>query len=115
METDTLKDKTEELTDHLGDYAETFIKLTLVKATEKGSSIASAAIITIILCGLGLFGLFFAGLALSWWIGNLINSRAGGFLIIAGFFLVLFAVIWLTKKKTVFPFFRNLIIRKAYE
>ena len=115
MEMDDLKQKTADLADHLGDYAETFFKMTLLNVTQKGTAIASAAISLIILCTLSLFVLFFAGFGLGWWLGNLVNSRPGGFLLVAGFYLLLIASILLFRKKIVLAYFRNLIIRKIYE
>lgn len=115
MEADTLKEKTEEITDHLGDYAETFLKLTLLNVTQKGATIASTVVTTIVLCGLGLFVLFFAGFGLAWWLGDLVDSRTGGFLMVGGFYLLLFILILAMRKKTIYPFIKNTVIRKVYE
>jgi hypothetical protein len=115
MEADTLKEKTNELTDHLGDYAETFLKITLLNVTQKGANIASATITTIVLCGLALFVLFFVGFGLAWWLGDVVNSRTGGFMIIGGLYLLLFILVVVMRKKTVLPYLRNLIIRKVYD
>lgn len=115
MEADTLKQKTEELTDHLGDYADTFLKITLLNVTEKAANIASSAITTIVLCGLGLFVLFFVGFGLAWWLGDMINSRTGGFMITGGLYLLLVILVVALKKKAIVPYLRNLIIRKVYE
>ena len=115
METETLKQRTEELTSHLSDYSETFLKLTMLNATQKGSTMASAAITNLLLGALVLFVLFFGALGVSWWLGNRIESRVGGFLIVAGFFLLLFFMGMMLRKKTIFPFLRNSIIKKVYE
>ena len=115
METETLQQKAEQLTSHLADYADTFLKVTLVNATEKGSTMASAAITTLILAGLALFALFFGGFALAWWLGNLLDSLAAGFVIVTGFYLLLFVVGMMLRKKTIFPYLRNRIIRSIYE
>jgi hypothetical protein len=115
METDTLKQKTEDLTDHLGDYADTFLKITLLNVTEKAANIASSAITTIVLCGLGLFVLFFVGFGLAWWLGDMINSRTGGFMITGGLYLLLVILVVALRKKAIVPYLRNLITRKVYE
>jgi ABC-type multidrug transport system fused ATPase/permease subunit len=115
MEIDDLKQKTADLTDHLGDYAETFFKVTLLNVTQKGTDIASAAISLIVISILSLFVLFFAGFGVGWWLGDLVNSRAGGFLLVAAFYLLLITFILLFRKKIFFAYFRNLIIRKIYE
>jgi len=122
METEQLKEKTEDLkdaakdlTEHLGDIADTFYKLAVVNITEKATNVASTTLTVIVLCTLGMFVLFFGGFSLGWWIGDLINSRAAGFAIVAGFFLLVTLIILALRKNIVFPYIRNLIIRKVYD
>jgi hypothetical protein len=64
---------------------------------------------------LGLFVLIFASLGLGWWLGDVMNSRAGGFFAVAGFYLLLVLCVVLMKKKIIFPYIRNLFIRKVYD
>jgi hypothetical protein len=106
-----LKDKVGDLTDHIGDYLDTLYKLTIVKTTQKATNIASLVVVAIAVSTLGMFVLLFASIGLSWWVGNLINSRVGGFLVVAGFYLLVLLIIILLRKKIVFPFFRKLIMR----
>lgn len=115
METETIKDKAQDILDHVEDIADTFYKLAIVNVTQKATNIASGVIAVIAICLFGLFVLFFGGLALAWWVGDLVNSRAGGFLLVAVFFLIVMGIIIGMRKKIVFPFIRNLIIRKIYE
>lgn len=110
-----LKEKTADLVDHVEDIADTFYKLTVLNVTQKATNFAAGAIAMIVICTLGVFALLFGGIALSLWIGNLIESRVGGFLIIAGLFLLGTIIIVLMRKQIVFPYFRDLIIRKAYD
>jgi len=110
-----LKEKTIDLADHVEDIADTFYRLTVLNVTQKATNIASGAIVMIVMCALGLFCLFFAGCALAWWLGNLVNSRGGGFLLTAAFFLVVMLIMALLRKKTIFPFVRDIIIRKVYD
>jgi hypothetical protein len=115
MEAQNIKSTTEDLTRHIGDYLDTLYKVSLLNVTEKATTITSAAISTIVVCVLGIFVLFFAGIALGWWLGDVVNSRAGGFLIVAGFYLIAGAILILLRKQIIFPYFRNKIIRKVYE
>jgi len=110
-EKEGFKEKVGDLTDHIGDYLDTLYKLTIVKATQKATNIASIIVVAIAVITVGMFALFFASIALSLWIGNLISSRVGGFLVVAGFYLFSLLIIILLRKKIVFPFFRNLILR----
>jgi hypothetical protein len=122
METEQLKDKAEDLkdsakdlTEHIGDMADTFYKLAVLNLTQKATNAAATGISVIVLCTFGVFFLIFGGIALGWWIGDLVGSRAGGFAIVAGFFLLLTICIVALRKKIVFPYFRNRIIRKVYD
>jgi hypothetical protein len=81
-----LKEKTADLADHVEDLANTFYRLTLVNATQKASNIISGAVVAFLICLVGFMVLLFLGVALGWWLGNLVNSRAGGFLLAAAFF-----------------------------
>ncbi|MEP7375622.1 MAG: phage holin family protein [Chitinophagaceae bacterium] len=110
-----LKEKTIDLADHVEDLADTFYRLTVLNVTQKATNIVSNALVMIVMCSLGLFILLFAGCALAWWLGDMINSRTGGFLLTAAFFLVIMLLVALLRKKTIFPFVRDLIIRKVYD
>ena len=110
-----LKEKTADLADHIEDLADTFYKLTILNVTQKATDIASGAILMVVLSVLGLFVLLFAGIALSWWLGDLVNSRAGGFILGSVFFLLVLAIILSLRKQTIFPFVRNKIISKVYD
>ena len=110
-----LKEKTMDLADHVEDLADTYYRLTVLNVTQKATNIVSGALVMIVMCSLGVFVLLFAGCALAWWLGNIINSRTGGFLLTAGFFLILMLIIGLLRKKTIFPMIRDLIIRKVYD
>jgi hypothetical protein len=110
-----LKEKTIDLADHVEELADTFYRLTVLNVTQKATNIVSDVVVMIVLCSLGFFVLLFAGCAFAWWLGNIINSRIGGFLLTAGLFLILMVIVSLLKKKTIFPLIRNLIIRKVYD
>ena len=110
-----LKEKTADLADHVEDLANTFYRLTLVNATQKASNIISSAIVMLLICSLGFLVLLLMGVALAWWLGNIVNSRAGGFLLAAAFFLIVLLFLSILGKKTIFPFIRDLIIRKMYD
>ncbi|RYZ20038.1 MAG: hypothetical protein EOO10_23645 [Chitinophagaceae bacterium] len=112
---DELKEKTADLADHVEDLANTFYKLTLVNATQKASNIVSSAVVMLVICSLALVVLLLSGVALAWWLGNVVESRAGGFLLAAGFFLVLVIFLAVLGKKTLLPIIRDSIIRKMYD
>lgn len=115
LQMEDIKEKTADLADHVEDLADTFYRLAVVNVTQRTSNIASNTVFLILAGVLGFFILLFLGLALAWWLGNVINNRAGGFLLAAAFFLIIVFIIGLLKKKTILPFFRNLIVRQLYD
>jgi hypothetical protein len=110
-----LKDSAEDLTDHIGDMADTFYKLALLNLTQKATNAAATGITVVALLTFGVFFFIFGGIALGFWLGDLIDDRAGGFAIVAGFFLLVTLCLVAMRKKIVFPYFRNRIIRKVYD
>lgn len=110
-----LKEKTADLVDHVEDIADTFYRLTIINVTQKATNIASGAMTMIVVTVIGFCVLLFLGVALSFWVGDLIGSRSGGFLIGSGCFLLVLFILLALRKKIVFPMIRNLIISKVYE
>lgn len=121
METEDLKekkdlrDKVEDMAGHVGDYVNTYYRLTVLKAAQKATNIGAGMFAGIVAVALGLFVVLFTSIALAWWLGDLVGSRAGGFLLVAGLYLVIMVALIAMRKKIIFPFVRNLIIRKIYE
>jgi len=113
--TQEIKEDAKDLVEHIGDFLETYYQLLSVNIAQKGINIASAVINAVVLCFLGLFTFGLLSLGLGWWLGNVIGSRAGGFFITAGIYLIIMVVIIVMRKKVIFPFLRNLITRKIYE
>ena len=109
-----LKAKAENLTEHVGDLLNSYYKLAAVTATEKATNVGSGILAGIIISVLGFFGLLFGSFALAWWLGDVLNSRAAGFLIVCVFFIVVMGIILALRKNIVFPYFRNTILRKIY-
>ncbi len=109
-----IKEKATDLADHVEDLANTFYRLALVNVTQKTSNVVSGVVVVVMVCIMAFFFLFFAGFALGWWLGNLVDNRALGFLLAAGLFLVLLVSIILLKKKTIIPMIRNMVIQKMY-
>jgi hypothetical protein len=114
MQVDDLKEKASDLAEHVEDLANTFYRLTVLNVTQKTSNLAAGMIVGIVAAILGFFVLLFAGIALAWWLGNLLENRAAGFLLGSGIFLVVLIIVFLLKKQIISPI-RNLIIRKIYD
>jgi len=113
-EKETLKDSAEDLVQHAGEYLETFYKKSVLQVTQKSVNAGASLISTLVTCIIGFFVLLFTGLGLGWWIGDLVNSRAGGFFIMAAFYILLLVII-LASKKQIIASLRNRIIRNIYD
>ena len=110
-----IKEDTKDLFEHATDYLETYYQLLTVTIAQKFINIASGAMDAVILAVLGLFTFGMISMGLGWWLGNLVNSRAGGFLLVAALYLlIMFAIIFM-RKKVIFPLLRNMLTKKIYE
>jgi hypothetical protein len=109
-----LKSKAGDLTDSITEYIQTYYKLTLLNAADKATSIAASTLASVTAIFMGIFVLFFGGIALAIWLGNLLDNDALGYLLVAGLFLIIIVIVAL-KKKIVFPVIRDKLINKLYE
>jgi len=110
-----IKEETKDLLEHVTDYLETYYQLITVTLAQKIVNIASGTINAIILAVLALFSFGMISLGLGWWLGNLINSRPGGFFLTGGVYLVIMIIIILMRKNKFLPFLRNMLTKKIYE
>lgn len=110
-----LNTKTGQLKDHVSDYTKTTIELVKAKATKGASNAAAGVTIGFAAFLLAIFFLVFFFTAVAWWLAGVFNSVALGFFAVAGFFLLLLALIVALRKKVIVPAIRNAIISKVYE
>ena len=110
-----LKSKAGDLTDSITEYIQSYYKLTLLNAADKATTIAASTLASIVICFLGFFVLLFGGIALAIWLGDILDNPPLGYLIIAGFFLLVILIIVAFRKKLVFPVIRDTLINKLYE
>ena len=115
MEAQNLKEDAKDILNHAGDYAETFYKLNLLRLTKKVSDVASVVVNSVLIFFISLCILLFISFAGAWWLGDIVQNRALGFLLIAGFYMLIILVLVLMRKKIISPFIRNTLIRKIYE
>ena len=122
MNTPTSKDTTtlnhdtdRNIAELASDYVETYIKLAVVNINQKTADISAAASFSMIAGLIGFFVIMFLGIAASFWVGTLTGSNALGFLLVALFYLLLFLVFFISRKKLFYPFVKNLIVKSIYE
>lgn len=112
---ENLKHKGENLTDHLGDYVETQMKLFALRATRKSSEYISSGLAILFALTFLVFVFFFIGIGLGFWLGNLLDNMLSGFVIVAAFYSLLIILVLALRKNVILNIVRNLMIRKTYE
>lgn len=112
---EALKTKVTHLKDHVSDYVNTYVQIAKSKAVRGASNATAGIVIGITAFFFAFFFLFFIGFGLGWWFGDLFENRAAGFFAVAGFFLLLCAILFALRKKVIVPMIRNMIISKVYE
>lgn len=87
----------------------TKLQLLKLEIVEKGSRGASLFIYGFIMLAIVSFALLFGFIALGFYLGELVNSLAGGFAIVVGFYLLLLIVLF-AFKKSILSFVTNKFI-----
>lgn len=99
MSKNTLSDNFTELYDSVKDYVEARITLFKLRLTEKITRTFTYFISTAVIVTVLLFALLFLSFAFSFWYGKYNGNIAEGFLISAGFYLVLALIIFVFRKQ----------------
>jgi hypothetical protein len=110
-----IQQKAKTLTDDVAELFDLYYKLAVVTVTEKASNAASVSVTVIIVLFFFMFTLLFAGLGLGWYLGELLKSVLAGYAIVSAIFGILIAVVLFLRRKVIFPFIRNTIIKRIYE
>lgn len=105
-------DKLDGITENLKDYVSTNYELIKLQATERTSVIGSGIISTIIIVIIGLLFFFALSLGVSFYLSALIGDTFSGFLIVAGFYLLLTLILYFGRKKLLETPIREKIIQK---
>ena len=115
MEAQNIKEDAKDIINHTTDYLDTYYKLTIVRATKKASNIASGVVNSVLLFFISLCILLFLSMAAAWWLGDVMDSPAIGFLLVAAFYLLIVILLVALRKTVISPFIKNSLIRKIYE
>ena len=110
-----IKDHLSSLTDNIEGLIKTFYRLTVVRITEKAVNVASGIVNALAVAVFAFLFLVFVCIGLALWLGDLMNSNAAGFLVMAGVFAIVIAALIILRKKTLFPLFRNMLVKKIYD
>ena len=100
----------QDIKSRLKQYLQQRLLLFRMQATEKISRIAATIITTLLLSVIGIFLLIFLSITAGLWFGEMLNSYAAGFGIVALFYLLVFLfVIFFLKKMLQNSFINKLI------
>jgi hypothetical protein len=103
-------EKVEGLTEHVKEYINTKVELTKLRLAEKTSLVVGNIIAVVIVVVLFLFVIVFGSIAGAWALSELIGKPYSGFLIVAGFYLLLGIIVWAARGKLIrFPVMNALI------
>ena len=96
--------------DLIKDYAEKKIELVKLDATEKSLKIIGVSVPVMIISVLAIFFIFLLNVSLGLLLGNWLHNFAYGFLILAGFYLLLILLVFLMRN-----YIKKIITNKAIE
>ena len=103
-------EKVDGLTQHVKDYINTKIEITKLRLAEKTSQVVGNVIAILIVAVLFLFVVVFGSLAGAWALSDMIGKPYAGFLIVAGFYLLLGIIVWVARGRLIrFPVMNALI------
>jgi hypothetical protein len=113
---DTLeKENDRNIAELASDYVETYVQLAVLNINKKTADISAAASFSMLAGLVGFFVVLFLGIAGSFWLGGLVGSTAAGFLLMSAFYLLIFLILFFTRKKLFYPLVKDLIIKSIYE
>jgi len=106
------KSKIEKIFTDIKDYAETRVDIVVLNIQDKATSVMSSMASAVILGTLGLIVLLFISLGGAWYLGEYFHSPSIGFFSIAGFYLILAAILFINREKWIKMPIINAILRK---
>jgi uncharacterized membrane protein YqjE len=103
-------EKIEGLTEHVRDYITTRVEVAKLEIAEKTSLVIGNLIAGAVVALLFLFVIVFGSLAGAWALSDWIGKRYSGFLIVAGFYLLLAIIVWFARAQIIrFPVMNAII------
>lgn len=97
------------LFENAGDYLETRIELTKLKATDSVSGFAASAITKLIFCFILAMVLLMGSIGTAFWIGNNLGNIYYGFFLVTAFYVLVLLVLLLFKTKWKAPLHDSIV------
>ena len=106
--------KVEELANTVKDYVNTRIESAKLSVAEKSSAVIANVIAAFVVVGVFMFFIVFSSIALAFGLGEWIGKAWAGFLIVAGFYLLIGIVIWVARVKIIRLPVMNALIKQLF-
>lgn len=104
--------ETEELIER---YIKDRLLLIRIDAAEKGAKLAAHFVTGMLLAVLFFFIIMFLSIMAGYYFSELTGSQFYGFSIIAGFYVLVFLILLAIRKRYIFPFLINLVIKTVFD
>lgn len=114
MEIQEVKERADNLFDHVKEYVEARYNLVVLETSNKVTDILSSIAVAVVVGLVGLFVLLFLSLAAAWWIGETTGSPALGFLLVAVFYALVAVLLYAVRTKFIKLPVLNALIKKFY-
>ncbi len=111
---DNLFSKVEDLAASIKEYVNTRIDSLKLNAAEKGSKIAANGVASAFVGVFVLLSIGLGSIALSLLLGEWMGKTWAGFLVVAGFYLLISIIIWKAREKLVRRHIMNAIIQQLF-
>lgn len=108
------KSKVEETYQHLIDYAEARWNVIALQVSDSTANAVTSILMGLSLAVLGVFFLLFASLSLAFWLGELTNSYALGFLLVAVLYAIVGLIVYSNRQKLLFLPIMNKFLKILY-
>jgi high-affinity Fe2+/Pb2+ permease len=106
--------KTEELAENIKEYVNARIESVKLNAAEKSSAVIANVIAGLVVATVFFFFIVFAGMSLSFLLGEWIGKTWAGFLIVAGLYLLIGIVVWAARGKIIRLPVMNALIKQLF-
>jgi hypothetical protein len=106
--------QTEELAQNIKAYVDARIEAVKLNAAEKSSAVIANVAAGLVVAAVFFFFIVFAGIALSFALGDWIGETWAGFLIVAGFYLLTGIAVWTARGKIIRLPVMNALIKQLF-
>lgn len=109
-----IANKIEEITTNLKQYVDLQYQSVVLKVSGKTSTIGARLIVFAMVCSVFFLFVLFFSMTIGFYLATLMGSREKGFLVVAGFYLVLGIILFIFRESLMKPL-RNSLIKQIFK